>query len=98
MSIIAADGFKISKTNTPTREGERIATIAEITDRTKVPNPSVGMIIFVEDEQKHYKVLKLGSAVIGGVTVENAIVEEYKVMGEGVTTFYNEEEQKLSIY
>lgn len=84
MSIIAADGFKISKTNTPTREGERIATIAEITDRAKVPNPSVGMIIFVEDEQRHYKVLELASDVIGGVTVENAVVKRYKELSGDV--------------
>ena len=78
MAIIAADGFKISKTNTPTREGERIATLAEITDREKVPNPSVGMMIFVEDEQAHYTVLELGPAKIGGVEVPNVVVSKYK--------------------
>lgn len=83
MAIIAADGFKISKTNTPTREGERIATIAEITDREKVPNPSVGMMIFVEDEQAHYTVLELGPAEIGGIEVPNVVVSKYvKTLGE----------------
>lgn len=78
MAIIAADGFKISKTNTPTREGERIATLADITDREKVPNPSVGMQIFVEDEQAHYTVLELGPAEIGGIEVPNLVVKRYK--------------------
>lgn len=78
MAIIAADGFKISKTNTPTREGERIATIAEITNREKVPNPSVGMLIFVEDEQAHYVVLELGGDKIGGIEVPNVVVSKYK--------------------
>lgn len=78
MAIIAADGFKISKTNTPTREGERIATIADITNREKVPNPSVGMQIFVEDEQAHYVVLELGSDKIGGIEVPNVVVSKYK--------------------
>lgn len=78
MAIIAADGFKISKTNTPTREGERIATLADITDREKVPNPSVGMQIFVEDEQAHYIVLELGPAEIGGIEVPNLVVKRYK--------------------
>lgn len=83
MAIIAADGFKISKTNTPTREGERIATIAEITDREKVPNPSVGMLVFVEDEQAHYTVLELGPAKIGGIEVPNVVVSKYiKTLGE----------------
>lgn len=78
MAIIAADGFKISKTNTPTREGERIATIADITNREKVPNPFVGMLIFVEDEQAHYTVLELGSDKIGGIEVPNVVVGKYK--------------------
>lgn len=78
MAVIAADGFKISKTNTPTREGERIATIADITNREKVPNPSVGMQIFVEDEQAHYVVLELGSDKIGGIEVPNVVVSKYK--------------------
>lgn len=78
MAIIAADGFKISKTNTPTREGERIATLADITNREKVPNPSVGMQIFVEDEQAHYVVLELGSDKIGGIEVPNVVVSKYK--------------------
>lgn len=78
MAIIAADGFKISKTNTPTREGERIATLADITNREKVPNPFVGMLIFVEDEQAHYVVLELGSDKIGGIEVSNVVVSKYK--------------------
>lgn len=78
MAVITAGGFKISKTNTPTREGERIATIAEITDREKVPNPCVGMQIFVEDEQAHYTVLELGPAEIGGIEVPNVVVSKYK--------------------
>ncbi len=95
MAIIAADGFKISKTNTPTREGERIATIADITDRTKVPNPSVGMIIFVEDERKHYTVLALGPAIIGGVEIANAVVRDYKEVGGGLNVSYDEESNTL---
>lgn len=96
MAIIAADGFKISKTNTPTREGERIATIAEITDREKVPNPSVGMLIFVEDEQAHYTVLELGPAEIGGIEVPNLVVKRYKKM-KSVSAVYDEEDNKLTI-
>lgn len=96
MAIIAADGFKISKTNTPTREGERIATLADITNREKVPNPFVGMQIFVEDEQAHYTVLELGPAEIGGIEVPNLVVKRYKKM-KGVSAVYDEDDNKLTI-
>lgn len=96
MSIIAADGFKISKVNTPTREGERIATIADITNREKVPNPSVGMIIFVEDEKEHYKVLSLAPATIGGVKVSNAVVKEYCKLTKEISDTLIEKTDALS--
>lgn len=96
MAIIAADGFKISKTNTPTREGERIATLADITNREKVPNPFVGMLIFVEDEQAHYTVLELGPAEIGGIEVPNLVVKRYKKKN-GVSAVYDEDNNKLTI-
>lgn len=75
MSIIISDGVKISKRNTPTREGERIATIAEM---ASIPNPYVGQRVYVEDEGFSYEIKSLKAKIIDGVVVENAQVDLYE--------------------
>lgn len=73
--IIASNGFIISKTDTPTRVGSRIWTLDEIPD---IPNPAVGMIIYVRSTDEYFSVKTLKSKVIGGREVENAQVDVYE--------------------
>lgn len=72
--IIASNGFIISKTDTPTRVGSRIWTLDEM---ERIPNPAVGMIVYVRDTDKYYSIKTLKSKEIGGMTVENAVVDTY---------------------
>ena len=73
--IIASNGFIISKTDTPTRVGSRVWTIEEMEG---IPNPAVGMIVYVRSTDEYYSVKTLKSKVIGGITVENAVVDTYE--------------------
>lgn len=52
-AIATGGGIKPSTKDTPTRIGERIETLSEITN---IPNPYVGMIIYVIDEGRRYEV------------------------------------------
>lgn len=73
--IIAADGFKVSKTDTPTRVGMRIETLDEM---ELIPNPFEGMIVYVKQEQEYYKVTSLKAKELGGISVDNALVDAYE--------------------
>lgn len=73
--IIASNGFIISKTDTPTRVGSRIWTLDEIPN---IPNPAVGMIIYVRSLDEYYSVKTLKSKVIGGMEIPNAQVDTYE--------------------
>lgn len=72
--IIASNGFIISKTDTPTRVGSRIWSLGEMPN---IPNPAVGMIVYVRSTDEYYSIKTLKSKTIGGVTVENAVVDTY---------------------
>lgn len=74
MSIIVNDSIKVSKTNTPTRDGERISSLAQM---SSIATPFVGMRVYVENTGKEYVVTGLAKARINGVTVENAVVDTY---------------------
>lgn len=73
--IIISGPLKPNGQNQPTRKGERISSLDEI---QSIPNPYVGMSIYVEEENATYKVLSLADKTIGGVVVPNAIVGEYE--------------------
>lgn len=73
--IIASNGFIISKTDTPTRVGSRIWTLEEIEN---IPNPAVGMLVYVRSEDEYYSIKTLKSKAVGGITVENAVVDTYE--------------------
>lgn len=74
MSIIVNDSIKVSKTNTPTRDGERISSLAQM---SSIATPFVGMRVYVENTGKEYVVTGLAKARINGVTVEDAVVDTY---------------------
>lgn len=73
--IIAADGFKISKTDTPTRIGMRIETIDEM---ELIPNPYEGMIVYVKTEADYYKITGLKSKEVGGITIDRSVVDTFE--------------------
>lgn len=79
MSIIVNDSIKVSKTNTPTRDGERISSLAQM---SSIATPFVGMRVYVENTGKEYVVTGLAKARINGVTVENAVVDTYEEVAQ----------------
>lgn len=84
--IAVNKGLIIGQKNTPTRVGDRIATISEM---ESIPNPWKGMLVYVEDENLYYKVTALKSKKVGPVTIDDAIVDTYEVFeksgGDGST-------------
>ena len=72
--IIASNGFIISKTDTPTRVGSRIWTLEEMPN---IPNPAVGMIVYVRSTDEYYSIKTLKSKVVGGVEVKDSVVDTY---------------------
>lgn len=79
-AILSSDGFIPTKTNTPLDKRTRIESINEMPN---IPNPFVGMIVYVSGEDKYYKIKTLKSKVIGGITVQNAQVDSYEVFESG---------------
>lgn len=73
--IIANDGFKISSKNTPMDIRTRLESISEV---ELVPNPFVGMIFYVMDEDKFYVVKKLKDRVIGTMVITDALIDEFE--------------------
>lgn len=95
-AILSSNGFSPTKVDTPLDKRSRIESISEVPN---IPNPFVGMIFYVSSEDKYYRVKSLKSKVVGGITVQNAQVNEYvpfETGGSG-TSDYSKLENKPSI-
>lgn len=79
--IVSGGGFKPSTTNTPIDVRTRIESISEV---GSIPQPYVGMIFYVIDEDAYYVVQTLKSQSIGPITVENALVDTYRPLLQDV--------------
>ena len=83
--ILLGGMFRPSEQNCPTREGELIESLDKIYD---IPNPRVGMRVYVENTGKEYIVKSLKEKTIGGVNVPDAVVGTFvetvsgEVLGE----------------
>ena len=73
--IIVGGSLKPNAQNIPTRAGELINSIEEI---MSIPNPRVGMEVWISDEGKAVRVLSLKEKEISGVVVPNAMVDEWE--------------------
>ena len=74
-AISSSGGFKPTTTDTPIDVRCRVETEADILN---IPNPYVGMMVYVKDSGKYFVVKTLKSKTIGISTVENAAVDTYK--------------------
>ena len=81
--IVASDGFKISVKNMPMDVRTRIESINEI---ESIPNPFIGMIFYVIDEDRFYVVKTLKSKTIGVMIITNAVIDEYEPLNKGLVT------------
>lgn len=78
--VAVGKGFIIGQKNTPTRVGDRIASISEM---QSIPNPWKGMLVYVEDEGLYYIVTSLKAKKVGPITIADAMVDAYKVFDQG---------------
>ena len=78
-SIPSAGGFKPSSKDTPLDIRTRVETESDIMN---IPNPFVGMMIFVKDTKKRLEVLSLKEVTVG-LTTKNA-VDEYRELAINV--------------
>ena len=80
-AIVSNGGFKPSTIDTPIDMRTRITNIDEV---SKIPLPYVGMIFYVLDEERHYKVISLKSKIINDdLEVPNSVIDEYAPLGGG---------------
>lgn len=73
--ILLGGMFRPTEQNCPTREGELIESLDKIHD---IPNPRVGMRVYVENTGKEYIIKSLKEKTIGGVIVPGAVVHEFE--------------------
>lgn len=72
-TIIIGGATQPSTINTPGDKRERVSTFEDI---YSIDNPAVGGTVWVEDEQKEYRIISLKPKVIGGMEIENGAVNE----------------------
>lgn len=89
-SVVLNGGVKPASKNTPGDIRTRIQTIAEV---ETIPVPFIGMIFYVIDENKFYKVLSLKGKQLAGITMPDMLVDTYEELMEGYATeeFVNEQ-------
>ena len=82
-SVVLNGGVQPSSKDTPGDIRTRIQTIADV---ETIPVPFIGMIFYVIDENKYYKVLSLKGKQIAGITMPNMLVDAYEELMEGYAT------------
>ena len=72
-TIIIGGATQPSTINTPSDKRERVETFDKIYE---IDNPAVGGTVWVEDEQREYRIISLKPKMIGGMEIENGAVNE----------------------
>lgn len=74
-NILIGGSIALSMPNTPTRDGQRVATESDI---AKIKAPFVGMVIYIEDQESFVYVKSLKSDKVGNFEIKNALVDKYE--------------------
>lgn len=72
-TIIIGGATQPSTINTPSDKRERVETFDKIYE---IDNPAVGGTVWVEDEQREYRIISLKPKVIGGMEIADGAVNE----------------------
>lgn len=72
-TIIIGGATQPSTINTPSDKRERVETFEKIYE---IDNPAVGGTVWVEDEQREYRIISLKPKVIGGMEIADGAVNE----------------------
>lgn len=87
MSNVSISGsLSFTTNNTPTRVGQRVSTEAEIPN---IPAPYIGMIIYIEDQDKFVYVKSLKSKKVGLIEIKNALIDQYNYFSSNEVTNLN---------
>ena len=78
--VIISGSLVPSTKDTPIDSRARVATLA---DMATIELPYVGMIVFVEEEGRHYVVKSLKAKEINDQLIENALVDQFEVLAAG---------------
>lgn len=95
-ALILGGGIKPSTKNTPGDIRTRINTIASVSE---IPLPYIGMIFYVEDEQKFYVVKSLKSKKVGIIESADSMVDVYEPLFMDLATeeFVMQEIDKIEL-
>lgn len=72
-TIIIGGATQPSTINTPSDKRERVEMFDKIYE---IDNPAVGGTVWVEDEQREYRIISLKPKVIGGMEIADGAVNE----------------------
>lgn len=92
-TIIIGGATQPSTINTPGDKRERVSTFEEI---YSIDNPAVGGTVWVEDEQKEYRIISLKPKVIGGMEIEDGAVNEVVPEAEIISRSLNLDAESIA--
>lgn len=93
--VLVSGSLQMSTVNTPTREGQRIATESDIVN---IKTPYIGLIIYIEDQDKYVYVKSLKSKRVGNFEIQNAQINEYfEIFPKNIVTRIDKIEQDLLV-
>ena len=92
-TIIIGGATQPSTINTPSDKRERVSTFEEI---YSIDNPAVGGTVWVEDEQKEYRIISLKPKEIGGMEVADGAVHEVVLEAEIISRSLNLNAESLA--
>lgn len=93
--ILVSGSLQMSTVNTPTREGQRVTTESDIVN---IKTPYIGLIIYIEDQDKYVYVKSLKSKRVGNFEIQNAQINEYfEIFPKNIVTRIDKIEQDLLV-
>ena len=95
-ALVLGGGIQPSTKNTPGDIRTRIDSISSV---EQIPLPYIGMIFYVEDEQKFYVVKSLKSKKVGIIVSSDSVVDQYEplLMGMASEEFVMQEIEKIEL-
>lgn len=93
--VLVSGSLQMSTVNTPTREGQRVTTESDIVN---IKTPYIGLIIYIEDQDKYVYVKSLKSKRVGNFEIQNAQINEYfEIFPKNIVTRIDKIEQDLLV-
>ena len=82
-ALVLGGGIQPSTKNTP---GDIRTRIESVDEMINIPNPFVGMIVYVSGEDKFYVVKTLKPKSVGAMVITDALIDKYEPLDKGLVT------------